>query len=222
MAMTYPTTPGYRGARRSNRATLALVVALHGAAIAAALLAKPGLIYEALPPVIDLIPIDPEADVPPPPLREQPPVAPLEMTQTPLPPFVFNDAPLPPPRFDPPTFDPGPPAPPLPSPPLPAPPAPREPVFVGARLASSASALQPTYPSAMRRAGTEGRVTVRVRIGADGRVKEVQLVSATNDHFFEATRRQALSRWRFEPATRDGVRVESWQTQTVVFRMENA
>ncbi|MGH6612889.1 TonB family protein [Sphingomonas sp.] len=77
--------------------------------------------------------------------------------------------------------------------------------------------FQPTYPAGERRAGNEGRVTVRVLIGADGRVKQVIKVSAASDAFFEVTERQALSKWRFKPATRDGVPQESWQTLSVSF-----
>jgi protein TonB len=81
-------------------------------------------------------------------------------------------------------------------------------------------AFQPAYPAAERRAERNGVVTVRVRIGADGRVSAVEPVRATSDAFLEATRRQALSRWRFRPATRDGVAVESWRVMTVRFEME--
>jgi len=186
------------------------------------LLAKPGLIDVVLPPTIRLIPITPEEVVPPPPIDE-PIDEPRTPMVTPLPPIPRNDALPPPPPTPIDILDPIPaPPPPAPPPPLPDPPAPRAPVIVTARLTSPPSALQPAYPAAMRRAGTEGSVTVRVRIGTDGRVREVQLVSATHDQFFEATRRQALRGWRFRPATRDGVAIESWQQQTVVFRMANA
>jgi protein TonB len=80
-----------------------------------------------------------------------------------------------------------------------------------------ADALQPAYPAAERRAGNEGRVVVRVRIGIDGRVKEVQRISAASDAFFEATRRQALARWRFTPAARGGIPQESWKTMSIRF-----
>lgn len=61
---------------------------------------------------------------------------------------------------------------------------------------------------------------MKVLVGIDGRVKAVELVSADDPGFAEATRRQALRHWRFRPATRDGVPVESWRTMTVRFRMD--
>lgn len=82
-----------------------------------------------------------------------------------------------------------------------------------------ASALQPEYPPSMIRADMEGTVTVRVLIGADGRVKDVNIVTAASDEFAEATRKQALKKWRFLPATRDGEAYESWREMTVRFVM---
>lgn len=94
------------------------------------------------------------------------------------------------------------------------------PVLVDAQ-ADPRAVFQPDYPASERRAGTEGSVTVRVLIGTDGRVKAVEQVRTASAAFFEATRRQALSRWRFKPATRDGVPVESWQVKTVRFVLES-
>lgn len=93
------------------------------------------------------------------------------------------------------------------------------PVIVGATPDPRAT-FQPDYPPSERRAGAEGAVTVRVLVGTDGRVKAVERVEAASDAFFEATRRQALDRWRFRPATRDGVPYETWRTMTVRFVLE--
>ncbi|MBB5711207.1 TonB family protein [Sphingomonas xinjiangensis] len=81
--------------------------------------------------------------------------------------------------------------------------------------------FQPEYPSNELRAQRDGVVVVRVRIGVDGRVKEVQQLSATSPAFFEATRRQALAKWRFKPATRGDVPQESWKQITARFLIEN-
>lgn len=82
--------------------------------------------------------------------------------------------------------------------------------------------FQPEYPSQEIRAQRDGLVTLRVLIGTDGRVKSVEPVSATSDAFFAVTKRQALGKWRFRPATRGGVAEESWKTMTVRFRIEDA
>lgn len=95
-------------------------------------------------------------------------------------------------------------------------------VFVSARPdPSRLSQFQPAYPASERRAEREGLVTVRVRIGTDGRVEAVERVDATSDAFFEATRKRALSTWRFTPATRGGTPVASWYRMTVRFVMQD-
>lgn len=81
--------------------------------------------------------------------------------------------------------------------------------------------FQPQYPPSELRAQRDGQVAVRVLIGVDGRVKAIEQVRATSSAFFEATRRQALAKWRFKPANRGGVPEESWKNMTVSFRLQN-
>lgn len=85
-----------------------------------------------------------------------------------------------------------------------------------------ARALQPDYPMSMRRAGIEGRVTVRVLIGTDGRVKDVALIQSPDPAFYETTRRHALDNWRFKPATVDGEAVEAWFQMNLVFKLNDS
>lgn len=77
--------------------------------------------------------------------------------------------------------------------------------------------FQPLYPGDERRLGREGLVIVNVLIGTDGRVKQVEKISAPSDIFFETTRRHALSKWRFRPATRGGEPIERWRRMRVNF-----
>jgi protein TonB len=93
-----------------------------------------------------------------------------------------------------------------------------DPIMVGANIDPRyANNFQPTYPPDQIREGNTGRVMVKVLIGTDGRVKDIEKVSAPSDSFWEATKRQALSKWRFKPATRDGVPYEAWKTMNVSF-----
>lgn len=85
-----------------------------------------------------------------------------------------------------------------------------------------AGSFQPDYPASEQRRGMEGVAKVRVLIGTDGRVKAVELVSSDSPGFFEETRRRALSKWRFKPATRGGVAEESWKLMTVRFQIHNS
>ncbi|MEP9358984.1 TonB family protein [Sphingomonas sp. KR3-1] len=93
--------------------------------------------------------------------------------------------------------------------------------FVARRDPRYADAFQPEYPAIELRGQRDGKVSVKVLVGADGRVKAVEQVSATSPAFFDATRRQALSKWRFKPATRGGVAEESWLTLSVTFRIQD-
>ncbi len=83
-----------------------------------------------------------------------------------------------------------------------------------------AAALQPPYPTSEQRAGREGTVQMRVTIGVDGRVRAVERISATSDDFWRAAERQALTRWRFRPATLDGQPVESTKIMSLRFVLE--
>ncbi len=77
--------------------------------------------------------------------------------------------------------------------------------------------FQPDYPVGMLQREIEGSVTIRVLIGVDGRVRQANVISATEADFARATERQALKAWRFKPAMRGDQAVEDWQTLTVRF-----
>ena len=97
------------------------------------------------------------------------------------------------------------------------------PKLVLARLDERYAGLfQPDYPARAQREGIEGIAVVRVLIGTDGRVKAVELVSTDDPAFFEATKRRALTKWRFKAATRGGVAEESWKEMRVRFEIKNA
>lgn len=204
---------GFLAQRNRNPAGLAAVVALHGAALSALILFPPKFIIKEMPTfIVDSIP----ADKPPPPVPDTPPppqqavtrpesvvtttttVRPVDLTR-----IVDDPGPIVvTPRIEPAIV-----------------PVKPEPVLTEATVDPRA-AFQPDYPPRLARQDIAGKAVVRVLIGADGRVKAVEMVSATDPAFFEATRKQALRFWRFKPATRDGVAVESWRTMTVRFEMK--
>jgi protein TonB len=205
-----------------------MVIVLHAAVLSAVMLAKNEYVRIKEPPIV----VTPIPDTPEPPpipepepdrqapkqkseIRYVPPEVPAprrddvvlgERTDTPV---IFDSGPIG-------TAEPKIPDPvPLPPPPQPLP----EPVRVEARL-DPRSELQPPYPASEQRAENEGSVTVRIVIGADGRVKQVEKVRATSDAFFRATEQQALRHWRYKPATLDGKPMESRTTVTVRFRLD--
>lgn len=213
---------GFLEQKPRSPGSLAIVIALHGAAIAALMLAK--IQYDKAPTVITKT-YEVKPDQPPPPEKKKPVEQKQQVksridTVTPIiQPRVLSDVViLEPKSTEPAIFDPGPigPAKVEPQPePAPKP----EPVRTEAQI-DSRSKLQPPYPAAEERAEVTGSVTVLVTIGTDGRVKDVQKVRAANDAFYRATEQQALRYWRFKPAMVDGKPVESRKTMTVHFRLD--
>lgn len=78
----------------------------------------------------------------------------------------------------------------------------------------------PRYPPQARRDGIEGFVTVRMRVDARGRVKDVVVVRAEPPGVFEDVARDAAKRYRFQPARRGGEPVETTIEQRIVFRIQ--
>lgn len=98
---------------------------------------------------------------------------------------------------------------------------PPAPVFRAAtRDPRFADRFQPAYPAARERDEIEGRCPVTVTIAPSGRVSSIVSNGCTDSAFFAATERQSRQ-WRFRPATRDGVAVESTQTLTVTFQIDD-
>ena len=83
-----------------------------------------------------------------------------------------------------------------------------------------ASRFQPEYPGTMRRLELSGTVRIRVLVGTDGRVIKAERISATQDDFWDATKKQALTQWRFRPATKGDTKVEAWFTIDVKFELK--
>lgn len=97
-----------------------------------------------------------------------------------------------------------------------------DPVIVEAKRSQRyKSQFQPPYPPGLLRIDKEGLITVRVLVGTDGRAKQIELIASPHEGFWTATKRHALKKWRFEPATKDGVRFESWITLKVRFQIDS-
>lgn len=214
------TDTGFLEPRKLSPTGLAVVVALHAGALGAlALMKGPEFIQKATRTII----YDVRNPIPEP---ERPPEPPRDQARQRQRPSVLDSSPSPIDRPSGPVVAerPLPPLPPLPNvaaetvtearvelPP---------PVRVAAEFDPRYAAdQQPPYPADQERAGREGRVRIRLVIGADGRVRSIERLSATNDAFWRATERHARARWRFRPATIDGRPVESSKTMTVVFEL---
>ena len=217
---------GFLQEKRRSPVSLAAVIGLHATALGAVILFGTTTFVQqkAGNTVIFDVPIEqpPPPDPPPPPQPDQPLPLPRNTpttAPTPLPtPGPIAGPPTPPTVYNPPATNTGPQI-------AMADTTPRipEPVRRGAEVDPRfRDALQPPYPRERERLQQEGRVRVRITIGTDGRVTAIEQLSSTQEDFWRVTQRQALSRWRFRPATVDGRPVVSTMVMTVTFRLPEA
>jgi protein TonB len=99
---------------------------------------------------------------------------------------------------------------------VPAPLRPREPD----RKPAAVYAPRPEYPVVAQQRGIEGHVTLRLHIGADGKVDDVKVVECRGHVSFKRAAVRAVERWRFSPATQAGRPVALWCTKKLTFRIE--
>ncbi|TIC84751.1 energy transducer TonB [Crenobacter intestini] len=86
--------------------------------------------------------------------------------------------------------------------------------------AALAANPKPVYPERSRALGEQGRVVLRVRVGADGRALEVSVLQGSGHPRLDRAAREAVGRWRFVPARQGGVAVED--SVDVPIRFEQA
>jgi TonB family protein len=81
--------------------------------------------------------------------------------------------------------------------------------------------VKPRYPESARRRGIEGTVLLKMRITAQGRVEDVQVVRSAGYPELDESAIEAVRRWRFEPARRNGAPVaEDAVLLPVVFQLQ--
>jgi periplasmic protein TonB len=211
-----------------------IIVALIHAALGYAFVT--GLAYKYVKQVTeDLNTFDVEPPPPPPPPEEPPPPPPDQPNLPPPPttvvvppPVITTPVPAPPitttniiPPSQP-TLPPAPPAPVVAT--VPAPPAPpRVATPVSPRGNQGDWFPQDSYPPAARRAGAEGRVSVSVTVGANGRVTSCRVTSSSgNGDLDDTTCRLAQRNGRFNPAKdASGAAIEAtYALRNVVWRLE--
>ena len=64
--------------------------------------------------------------------------------------------------------------------------------------------VKPRYPTAAMRANQEGWVDIEMTVGTDGTVSNVTVLDSQPRHVFDRSATDAVSRWEFKPATRNG------------------
>lgn len=103
-----------------------------------------------------------------------------------------------------------------------APPAPPAPPAV--QLPSSnADYLQnpkPAYPPLSKRLGEQGKVIVRVLIGADGQPRQAELRQSSGFERLDQAALNTVLKWRYVPGKRGGVAEEMWFNVPINFVLE--
>jgi len=110
------------------------------------------------------------------------------------------------------------PAPPPPAPP-PAPAAPAK-LEMPSSKADYLHKPPPDYPRMSKRLGEQGKVVLKVLIGADGAPQKVELVTSSGFERLDKSAMDAAMRWRYVPGKRGGVAEAMWYQVPIQFTLE--
>ena len=80
--------------------------------------------------------------------------------------------------------------------------------------------VKPHYPESARRQRVEGTVLLKMRITEQGQVEDVQVERSAGHPELDESAIEAVRRWRFEPARRNGEPVAILVTIPVVFKLQ--
>jgi len=92
-------------------------------------------------------------------------------------------------------------------------------VFVAPRPLQGSSPA-PDYPASARRSGLEGLVKLRVSVSAEGAAEAIEIEVSSGHAALDRAAVDAVRRWRFEPARRDGRPIAGQILVPVRFRLD--
>ncbi len=204
---------------------IAIAVAVHAAMLLAAWhVAQTRTPAQRLAPIVVelLTPSRVERQPPPPPAIRRPVPKPLAQPTPRVEPPAQVDLPLEPPPVATVTLPP-----PTPEPPPiaaiaapPEPPAPPRPVVTPPRFdADYLRNPAPEYPPMARRHGEQGRVLLRVLVGASGDPREIAVKTSSGSERLDRAAQESVRRWRFVPARIGIVAVDAWVIVPIVFAL---
>ena len=79
---------------------------------------------------------------------------------------------------------------------------------------------KPPYPALSRRLGEQGKVVIRVLIGADGKPQQALVHSSSGFDRLDQVGLQTVLKWQFEPGKRGGVPEAMWFNVPLIFKMD--
>lgn len=77
----------------------------------------------------------------------------------------------------------------------------------------------PLYPNMSRRLREIGTVQLRVRVSADGQPLDIMLAASSGYPRLDDSAKEAVKKWRFQPAMRSGTAIEAWVLVPVEFSL---
>ncbi|MBB4857690.1 protein TonB [Novosphingobium chloroacetimidivorans] len=99
----------------------------------------------------------------------------------------------------------------------PAAPAPSAPVEGGDLSSQLLSGKPPVYPIDARRQKIQGTVKLRILVGPDGRVRDLQVAVSSGSDLLDRAALSAVKRWRYAPQQQNGVPVSVRGIASVTF-----
>lgn len=79
--------------------------------------------------------------------------------------------------------------------------------------------VQPRFPTQAQRTRTQGWVLVGYTVDTEGNVTGAQVVDAQPRHLFDREAINAVERWKYKPATRNGTPVEAKLQKKIEFKL---
>jgi protein TonB len=79
--------------------------------------------------------------------------------------------------------------------------------------------VSPRYPATAMRSNQEGWVELTFTVTPEGNVDDVKVVDAEPRHVFDRAAVEAVSRWKYQPATQNGSPVSSQDKRRIVFKL---
>lgn len=79
---------------------------------------------------------------------------------------------------------------------------------------------KPVYPAQARKEGLQGKVKLQVLIRENGQVDEIRIAKSSGYKLLDMEAIQAIQKWRFRPAKKDGQNVACWVEIPLSFKLQ--
>lgn len=97
---------------------------------------------------------------------------------------------------------------------------PAEPVSLARFDADYLKNPAPPYPPLSRRMGEEGKVVLRVLVNAQGTADSIEIRTSSGSERLDSSAQKAVRNWKFIPAKRGDIAVQSWVQVPIIFKLE--